>query len=83
MTATDHLINHCVQNAWWQYEFPNGHDAMVWVTSAPFRFSMESSDTTAGRLLPETAGLYYASNLTTDQVEERLALLAALPQKEN
>ena len=86
MIPANSLTNYCVQSAWWEYEFDNGHAATVWLDARPsaaFRFSIEASDEVAGRRLAHLDGLFRLDNLTTDQIEERLTLLAALPKKEN
>jgi hypothetical protein len=65
---------------WWEYRFPNGHDASVIPDPRPeypFRFEVESTDPDdigAGRI---------AAGLTTEQVEAKLSKLAGLPRNED
>jgi hypothetical protein len=64
---------------WWEYRFPNGHDASVIPDPRPehpFRFEIESTDPddiSSGRIV---------ANLTTGQVEAKLTKVAGLPRNE-
>jgi hypothetical protein len=64
---------------WRTYVFPNGHDASVILDphdDRPFRFEIESSDPddlSSGRVV---------GDLTTEQVEAKLAKLAGLPRNQ-
>lgn len=65
---------------YWQYTFPNGHVASVIPDphdDRPFRFEIESTD-------PEDVGSGgILTDLTTGEVEAKLAKLAGLDQNEN
>jgi hypothetical protein len=73
---------------WWTYEFPNGHSASVIPDprpASPFRFEVESSDPqdVITNPITTTVGAGVVCGLTTDEVEAKLAKLAALPQNED
>ncbi len=68
-----HLDNsgcHSDTPAWWNFVFPNGRGANVWLSKWPFRFDMEFDG---------LHGFFTASSLTTVEVEAKLTEVAALP----
>ncbi len=58
---------------WWNFVFPCGRAANVWLSKVPFRFDMEIDP--AG----EDDEMVTLFDLTTDQVQERLTELASMP----
>lgn len=90
MDFSKHLTDSCFDGShiWWTYEFPNGHSASVIpdpCSANAFRFEVESSDPQDVITNPvtTTVGAGVVCGLTTDEVEAKLAKLAALPQNEN
>jgi hypothetical protein len=81
------LVDSCFDGSrmWWTYEFPNGHSAAVSLDPEfPFRFEVESSDPEDVKANPvrTTTGAGTVANLTTEQVEAKLAKLAGLERVE-
>ena len=60
--------------AWHNFVFPNGRGANVAISKWPFRFDVEYDG---------DDGMFVAAGLTTEQVEEKLTEVAALPQNED
>ncbi|GAA0529268.1 hypothetical protein GCM10010172_07400 [Paractinoplanes ferrugineus] len=56
---------------WWNFEFPSGASANVELSSTPFRFDVEVDQ--------GDNDMVTLHGQTTEQVEERLRELAALP----
>lgn len=71
----DYLKDHCNGNTlWWTYRFPNGREVGITpahVTAHPFRFDVEWDG--------DDNELAVEFNLTTEQVEAKLAEVMALP----
>ncbi len=63
--------------AWRNYEYPNGLGANVSLSKQPFRFDLEHGHFDPGR----ADELVMLTGLTTEQVEEKLTEIAALPAK--
>lgn len=79
MDLSKHLVEWSRgSTVWWNYAFPNNHDASVIPDPRqPFRFEVESTD-------PDDVGSgAIVGGLTSEQVEQKLTKLAGLPQNED
>lgn len=80
ITLSDFITDsghHSDTPAWWNFEFPCGRAANVWLSQEPFRFDMEVDRDTSGDL-----GMDTFTALTSTEVEEKLRALAELPADE-
>jgi hypothetical protein len=68
--------HHSNAPAWWNFEFPSGRAANVWLSNTPFAFDME-----VDRSADDLDGMEAFSDQTTEQVRERLTELMSEPAK--
>lgn len=65
--------HHSNDPAWWNFVFPNGRGANVALSRWPFRFDVDYDG---------EDGDFTATGLTSEQVEAKLAEVAALPARD-
>lgn len=63
--------------AWWNFEFPNGYGANVWLSRWPFRFDVELD---VG--FEEADGMVSAEGLTSEELEAKLTEVAGRPARD-